>query len=45
MSGLIIFLVIVAAIAIFDLLALTRGVDSRPEFDDPRAPVRGINVI
>lgn len=32
MDGLIVLGVIVAAIAIFDVLALTRGVDSRPVF-------------
>ena len=44
MSGLIVILAIVAAIAVFDILAQTFGVDSRPEFEDPRAPVRGISV-
>jgi hypothetical protein len=28
---------------VLDLLAQTHGVDSRPGFDDPRAPVPGIN--
>jgi hypothetical protein len=44
MVGLLIVLAIIAAIVVFDLLAQTHGVDSRPEFDDPRAPVRGITV-
>lgn len=42
MSGLIILLAIGLAIVIFDLLAQSHGVDSRPDFEDPRAPVRGI---
>ena len=42
MSGLVLFLVILAAMAILDVLAQTHGVDSRPDFDDPRAPARGI---
>ena len=42
MSGLIILLVALTAIVIFDLLAQTHGVDSRPDFEDPRAPARGI---
>jgi hypothetical protein len=44
MSGLIILFVALAAIVIFDLLAQTHGVDSRPEFEDPRGPVRGITT-
>jgi hypothetical protein len=44
MSGLIILFVALVAIVIFDLLAQTHGVDSRPEFDDPRGPVRGIST-
>ena len=42
MSGLIIILAVFIAIAVFDLLAETHGVDSRPDFDDPRAPARGL---
>jgi hypothetical protein len=42
MSGLVIFLVVFAAIAVFDILAQTHGVDSRPDFEDPRAPASGI---
>ena len=42
MSGLFIFLVILAAMAILDVLAQTHGVDSRPDFNDPRAPASGI---
>lgn len=42
MSGLIIVLAAMVAIIVFDILAQTHGVDSRPDFEDPRAPVRGI---
>lgn len=42
MSGLVIFLVILAAVAIFDIIAQTHGVDSRPDFEDPRAPAAGL---
>jgi hypothetical protein len=42
MSGLFIFLVVFAAIAIFDILAQTHGVDSRPDSEDPRAPAAGL---
>jgi hypothetical protein len=44
MSGLIILLVALTAIVIFDLLAQTHGVDSRPDFEDPRAPARGLTT-
>lgn len=44
MSGLIILLAALLAVVIFDILAQTHGVDSRPGFEDPRAPVRGINT-
>jgi len=44
MSGLIILLVALGAIVLFDLLAQTYGVDSRPDFEDPRAPARGITT-
>ena len=43
MSGLVIMLVAMVAVFVLDLLAQTHGVDSRPEFDDPRAPARGIS--
>ena len=43
MSGLVIILVAMVAVFVLDLLALTHGVDSRPEFDDPGAPARGIS--
>ena len=44
MSGLVILLVVLAAIAVFGILAQTHGVDSRPEFEDPRAPARGLTT-
>ena len=44
MSGLIILIVALVAIVIFDLLAQTHGVDSRPEFNDPRSPARGVTT-
>jgi hypothetical protein len=44
MSGLVIFLVAMVAIFVLDVLAQTHGVDSRPEFDDARAPACGISV-
>jgi hypothetical protein len=44
MSGLIILLAIFTWISIFVVLAQTHGVDSRPEFEDPRAPARGITT-
>ena len=42
MTGLIIVVLALTAIVIFDLLAQTHGVDSRPDFDDPRAPAKGL---
>jgi hypothetical protein len=44
MTGLVIIVAAFIAVVIFDLLAQTHGVDSRPDFDDPRAPARGIFV-
>jgi hypothetical protein len=44
MTGLIILLAALTAIVIFDLLAQTHGVDSRPDFDDPRAPAKGLTT-
>jgi len=44
MSGLIIVLAALIAVAVFDILAQTHGVDSRPDFEDPRGPVRGITT-
>ncbi len=44
MSGLIILLAVLVAIAILDVLAQTFGVDSRPDFDDPSAPARGLTT-
>jgi hypothetical protein len=43
MSGLLFILVVAfLALAVFDVLAMTFGVDSRPEFEDPRAPAQGL---
>ena len=44
MSGLIFILAILTALVVFDYLAIRIGVDSRAEFNDPRAPLRGISV-
>ena len=43
MSGLVIMLVAMVAVFVLDVLAQTHGVDSRPEFDDPNAPVPGLS--
>jgi hypothetical protein len=43
MSGLGIVLAATLVFFIFEILAQTYGVDSRPEFDDHRAPARGIS--
>ena len=43
MGGLLfILLVAFVAVAVFDVLAQAFGVDSRPEFEDPRAPAPGL---
>lgn len=44
MSGLIFILGVTVLLAAFGYLAIRFGVDSRPEFDDPRAPARGISI-
>ncbi len=44
MAGLIILFAALVAIIVFDILAQTHGVDSRPDFEDPRAPARGIST-
>ena len=43
MTPVIIMLVATVALFVLDLLAQSHGVDSRPEFDDPRAPACGIS--
>ena len=43
MTPVIILFVATVALIVFDLLAQTFGVDSRPEFDDPRAPACGLS--
>jgi hypothetical protein len=42
MTGVVFFLAVFAVIAILDAFAQTHGVDSRPDFEDPRAPAHGI---
>jgi hypothetical protein len=44
MTGFIILILALTAIVIFDLLAQTHGVDTRPDFEDPRAPARGLTT-
>jgi hypothetical protein len=44
MSGLFILMVVLTAVFVLDILAQTHGVDSRPDFEDPRAPARGLTV-
>jgi len=44
MGGLVLLVAVFVAIAVFDILAQTHGVDSRPDFEDPRAPVRGLTA-
>ena len=44
MAGLIILFAALVVIIIFDILAQTHGVDSRPDFEDPGAPARGIST-
>jgi len=44
MTGLIILLAALTAIVIFALLAQTHGVDSRPDFEDPLAPAKGLTT-
>jgi hypothetical protein len=43
MTAVIIAVVATVALFVLDLLAQTHGVDSRPDFDDPRAPACGIS--
>jgi len=43
MTPVVIMIVAVVALFVLELLAQTHGVDSRPEFDDPRAPACGIS--
>ena len=42
MSGLVILVIAFVGILILELLAQTRGVDSRPDFNDPRSHTRGL---
>ena len=43
MTAVIIMVVAVVGLFVLDLLAQTHGVDSRDEFDDPRAPACGLS--
>jgi hypothetical protein len=45
MEGLIWIGLFIAGFAFVDLLAVTFGVDSRPESPDPRRPAGGLEVI
>ena len=42
MTGVIFFLAVLAVLAVLDAFAQAHGVDSRPDFEDPRAPACGI---
>jgi len=42
MSGLVILVIAFVGILILELLAQTRGADSRPDFNDPRSHTRGL---
>ena len=42
MSGLVILVISFVVILVLELLAQTRGVDSRPDFNDPRSHTRGL---
>lgn len=44
MSGLIILLVMLSSFSILAAFALGIGVDTRPDFDDPLAPVGGLSI-
>ena len=44
MSGLVLFLVVLAAFAVLEVFAQTLGVDSRPDFEDPRAPAVALST-
>jgi hypothetical protein len=44
MGALVIFAIVIAAIAIFDVLALRFGVDSRIDSLDPRHPARAAAI-
>lgn len=44
MGGLVIILAAIAVFVIIDLLAQTRGVDSREGFEDASAPAYGLSI-
>ena len=43
MSGLLIVFAAIIVVAVLDILSQTHGVDSRPDFEDGRAPACGIS--
>ncbi len=43
MSGLIVIFAAFLALIVLDVISITNGVDSRPDFDDLRGPHRGFN--
>ena len=44
MGGLMFIGLVIVALVVIDVLAQRFGVDSRPESQDPRSPVRGISI-
>lgn len=44
MEGILIFVVVVGGLALLDIAAWKFGVDSRPGFEDPRAPAHDLSV-
>ena len=44
MSGLLFFLGILTVMSVLSMLVQAYGVDSRPDFDDDRAPACGLSV-
>ena len=44
MSGLLFFIAVLSVFSVLSMLALALGVDSRPEFEDDRAPACGLSV-
>jgi len=44
MSGLLVIFAVILVIGVLDILAVTLGVDSRPEFEDQHAPARGLSL-
>lgn len=44
MEGLVIFGIVIAALGLLDILAVTFGADSREGSTDPRSPERGLTL-